>query len=160
MGYWQYPLLSKKLHRMRLDPSFCEVQPARALYRGGVNNGGCIYESEKVRSKPFHIVPLGRILQAATRNLQSSAVADCTSHVARRIIVPRAMDRPPSATSQTARRRLQLAESMPGMCAWCRQSCLVWLQTREPQSASCGPVASRSSQIAARSIEARHVLGA
>ena len=28
----------------------------------------------------------------------------------------------------------------------------------EPQSASCGPVASRSSQIAARSIEARHVL--
>ena len=29
---------------------------------------------------------------------------------------------------------------------------------REPQSASCGPVASRSSQIAARSIEARHVL--
>ena len=34
--------LSKKLHRMRLDPSFCEVQPARALYRGGVNNGGVL----------------------------------------------------------------------------------------------------------------------
>ena len=33
-------LLTKKVHRMRLDPSFCEVQPARALYRGGVNNGG------------------------------------------------------------------------------------------------------------------------
>ena len=43
-------LLSKKHRRMRLDPSFCEVQPARALYRGGVNNGGCIYESEEVRS--------------------------------------------------------------------------------------------------------------
>ena len=66
---------------------------------------------------------------------------------------PRVVGRP-----QGARRRLQLAEPMPGMCAWCRQSCLVWLQTREPQSASCGPVASRSSQIAARSIEARHVL--
>ena len=37
-------LLSKKVHRMRLDPSFCEVQPARALYRGGVNNGGGAYE--------------------------------------------------------------------------------------------------------------------
>ena len=46
----EFPLLTKKAHRMRLDPSFCEVQPARALYRGGVNNGGCIYESEEVRS--------------------------------------------------------------------------------------------------------------
>ena len=41
--------------------------------------------------------------------------------------------------------------------------CLVWLQTREPQAASrkpraVGQVSSRSSQIAARSIEARHVL--
>ena len=68
-------LLTKKVHRMRLDPSFCEVQPARALYRGGVNNGGCIYESEKVRSKPFHFVPLGRILRAATCNLQSASNA-------------------------------------------------------------------------------------
>ena len=68
-------LLTKKLRRMRLDPSFCEVQPARALYRGGVNNGGCIYESEKVRSKPFPFVPLGRILRAATRNLQSASNA-------------------------------------------------------------------------------------
>ena len=63
------PLLTKKHRRMRLDPSFCEVQPARALYRGGVNNGGCIYESEKVRSKPFNFVPLGRILRAAIREL-------------------------------------------------------------------------------------------
>ena len=94
----------------------------------------CIYESEKVRSKPFHFVPLGRILRAATRNLQLSAVADCTSHVARRIIVPRAMD---WAVALHANLRAAI---------------------REPQSASCGPVASRSSQIAARSIEARHVL--
>ena len=76
------PLLTKKAHRMRLDPSFCEVQPARALYRGGVNNGGCIYESEKVRSKPFHFVPLGRILRAATRNLRSERLRRL--HVARR----------------------------------------------------------------------------
>ena len=39
---WLTSLLTKKAHRMRLDPSFCEVQPARALYRGGVNNGGCL----------------------------------------------------------------------------------------------------------------------
>ena len=63
-----------------------------------------------------------------------SDVADCTSHVARRIIVPRAMD---WAVALHANLRAAI---------------------REPQSASCGPVASRSSQIAARSIEARHVL--
>ena len=63
-----------------------------------------------------------------------SDVADCTSHVARRIIVPRAMD---WAVALHANPRAAI---------------------REPQSASCGPVASRSSQIAARSIEARHVL--
>ena len=102
---------------------------------------------------------LGRILRPATRNLRSerprrlhvarrtshhcaqgygqttvSDVADCTSHVARRIIVPRAMD---WAVALHANLRAAI---------------------REPQSASCGPVASRSSQIAARSIEARHVL--
>ena len=63
-----------------------------------------------------------------------SDFADCTSHVARRIIVPRAMD-----WAVALHANLQAA-------------------IREPQSASCGPVASRSSQIAARSIEARHVL--
>ena len=63
-----------------------------------------------------------------------SDLADCTSHVARRIIVPRAMD---WAVALHANLRAAI---------------------REPQSASCGPVASRSSQIAARSIEARHVL--
>ena len=63
-----------------------------------------------------------------------SDVADCTSHVACRIIVPRAMD---WAVALHANLRAAI---------------------REPQSASCGPVASRSSQIAARSIEARHVL--
>eukprot|EP00908_Phaeocystis_cordata_P023705 Transcript_6161.p6 GENE.Transcript_6161~~Transcript_6161.p6 ORF type:complete len:81 (-),score=1.10 Transcript_6161:915-1157(-) len=80
---------------MQLDRRFCEVQPARALYRGGVNNGGCIYESEKVRSKPFPFVPLGRILRAATcerGSLQSVG------------------------QSQAAARRLQLAASRPGMC--------------------------------------------
>ena len=143
------PLLSKKLHRMRLDPSFCEVQPARALYRGGVNNGGCIYESEKVRSKPFAIVPLGRILQAATRNLQSSAVADCTSHVARRIIVPRAMDRPPSATSQTARRTSHVASLCPGL--WTGLS--LCMRICEPQSASRNPRAVGQSQAAARRLQ-------
>ena len=77
---------------------------------------------------------------SARRTLSLSAettvsdVADCTSHVARRIIVPRAMD---WAVALHANLRAAI---------------------REPQSASCGPVASRSSQIAARSIEARHVL--
>ena len=61
---------------------------------------------------------------------------------------PRVVGRP-----QGARRRLQLAESMPGMCAWCRQSCLVWLQTREPQSASRNPRAVGQSQAAARRLQ-------
>ena len=69
---------------MRLDPRFCEVQPARALYRGGVNNGGCIYESEKVRSKPFSSCRWVACckLRRATCNRQPSQTARRTSHVA------------------------------------------------------------------------------
>ena len=148
---------------MRLDPSFCEVQPARALYRGGVNNGGCIYESKKVCSKPFNFVPLGRILRAATRNLQSASniyALDPLPGGQPAFCEPQSASCRPSArcTSQIAARRIDarhvrmVSTELLGLAANPRAA------IREPQSASCGPVASRSSQIAARSIEARHVL--
>ena len=148
------PLLTKKLRRMRLDPSFCEVQPARALYRGGVNNGGCIYESEKVCSKPFPFVPLGRI-HPASCDAQLAIRVECLRSTRFLVANLRSASRNPRVVGrpQGARRRLQLAESMPGMCAWCRQSCLVWLQTREPQSASRNPRAVGQSQAAARRLQ-------
>ena len=147
---------------MRLDHRFCEVQPARALYRRGVNNGGCIYESEEVRSGPFTFVPLGRILRAATCNLQSGRMPalDPLPGGQPAFCEPQSASCRPSArcTSQIAARRIDarhvrmVSTELLGLAANPRAA------IREPQSASCGPVASRSSQIAARSIEARHVL--
>ena len=67
-----------------------------------------------------------------------SDVADCTSQIAARRI--------------DARHVRMVSTELLGLAANPRAA------IREPQSASCGPVASRSSQIAARSIEARHVL--
>ena len=137
-------LLTKKAHRMRLDPSFCEVQPARALYRGGVNNGGCIYESEKVRSKPFSSCRwvASCKLRRATCNRQPSQTARRTSHVAS--LCPGLW-----TDHRQRRRRLHVARRTSHHCAQgyglgCRSAC---------ESASRNPRAVGQSQAAARRLQ-------
>ena len=63
------PLLGKKHRRMRLDHRFCEVQPARDLYRGGVNKGGALLRVWANRMTTI------RRLQSRARSASSEGVA-------------------------------------------------------------------------------------